>query len=142
MSAINDVVGSLQTVRTESPHCIRVVVTATAKSLTNMWRRSHHKFGAQKTIVDGIVFDSKKESLRYKDLVLLQRSGEITGLQLQKEFAIVVNGYKICKYKCDFAYRDSKGDQITEDCKGFRTPEYILKRKLMKAVHNIDILET
>lgn len=99
------------------------------------------KYRSKRTEVAGIGFHSKREALRYQDLVLLQRSGEISGLEIQPEFQITIGNVKICKYIADFRYK--KGPfVIVEDVKGFKTPVYQLKKKLMKAVYGIDILET
>jgi len=99
------------------------------------------KYKAVKTIVDGIKFDSKKEALRYGDLKTLVRAGEIKDLELQPRFNFALNGVKICFYKADFKYTEN-GETIINDVKGFKTPMYNLKKKLMKAFYNIDILET
>ena len=101
-----------------------------------------NKFGEKKTVVDGIKFDSGRESRRYLELKMLQKAGEIQGLRLQVPYLIVVNEKKICKYVADFVYTDTNGNEIVEDSKGFRTPEYRLKAKLMLAVHGIEIYET
>jgi hypothetical protein len=106
-----------------------------------VWHR-RSKYSAQKTIRDGITFHSKREALRYQDLVLLQRSGEITGLELQVKFSLDVNGIHIANYFADFRYKDKKGKVITEDSKGMKTPVYQIKKKLMRAIHGVDILET
>jgi hypothetical protein len=100
------------------------------------------KYRNVKTTVDGIVFDSIKESRRYGELKLLQRGRQISGLQVQPSFSIVINGVKVCTYKADFGYVDHTGSPVIEDCKGFKTPVYRLKRKLMLAVHGIEVLET
>ena len=101
------------------------------------------KFGAKKTIVDGITFDSKWESERYGQLKAMERGGIVTDLELQVKYDIVINDIKICKYIADFVYKEESPDgkikEIVEDAKGFETPEFKLKKKLMKAVHNIDI---
>ena len=101
------------------------------------------KFGAKKTVVDGITFDSKWESERYGQLKAMERGGIVTDLELQVKYDIVINDIKICKYIADFVYKEeSPGGEIreiVEDAKGFETPEFKLKKKLMKAVHNIDI---
>lgn len=92
--------------------------------------------------VDGIRFDSKKEARRYVDLKTMERAGLIAGLQLQVPFRIEINGFKVCVYQCDFAYlRD--GNRIVEDVKSSasKTRLYELKRKLMRAVHGIEIQE-
>ena len=47
-----------------------------------------------------------------------------------------------CAYIADFVYFDSQSGQITvEDTKGFKTKDYIIKRKLMLWVHGIRIQE-
>ena len=101
------------------------------------------KFGAKKTIVDGITFDSKWESERYGQLKAMERGGIVTDLELQVKYDIVIKDIKICKYIADFVYKEESPDgkikEIVEDAKGFETPEFKLKKKLMKAVHNIDI---
>ena len=101
------------------------------------------KFGAKKTIVDGITFDSKWESERYGQLRAMERGGIVTDLKLQVKYDIVINDIKICRYIADFVYKEESPDgkikEIVEDAKGFETPEFKLKKKLMKAVHGIDI---
>lgn len=112
-----------------------------------------NKYHAKKTEVDGIVFDSKRESERYKELKLLEKVGEIRYLKLQPKYDLVVNGQKICTYKADFQYEGKIIESniiftpigwkpFVEDVKGVKTPVYRLKKKLMKALHGIDILET
>lgn len=100
------------------------------------------KYRNVKTIVDGITFDSAKEARRYGELKLLQRGRQISGLQVQPSFPIVINGVKVCTYKADFGYVDQIGSPVIEDCKGFKTPVYLLKKKLMLAVYGIEIHET
>lgn len=99
------------------------------------------KYRSIKTVVDGISFDSKKEAATYNDLKWLKQTGLVTSFQLQVPYEITVNDHKICTYKLDFkvVFRNN----VTEhwDVKGVKTPVYILKKKLMKAIHNIDIVE-
>lgn len=100
------------------------------------------KYNAKKCEYQGIIFDSLGEMKRYKELEILVRVGEISDLQRQITHRIVVNDVLICKYKSDFEYVTKSGDHIVEDFKGFRTPEYKIKRNLMLAVNGISILET
>lgn len=45
-------------------------------------------------------------------------------------------------YVADFVYIDKRsGEKIVEDTKGFKTKDYIIKRKLMLHVHKIRIRE-
>lgn len=102
------------------------------------------KYGNRKVVVDGITFDSAKEGRRYADLKLLERAGEIRDLKLQSPFPLMVNGVLVCTYVADFTYRRADpflGETVVEDVKGMRTDVYKIKRKLMKAVHNIDVAE-
>jgi len=100
------------------------------------------KYGAIKTEVDGIMFDSKKEARRYVELKHQEATREIFKLELQPKFDLVVNGVKVGVYRGDFRYLDYEGNTIVEDCKGMKTPVYRLKAKLLKAIYSITILET
>lgn len=101
-----------------------------------------NKYGAQKTVVDGIVFDSKAEAKRWGELKLLERAGQITKLERQVRYDFEVNGEKIGFYKADFRYWDKATQQeVCEDVKGLVTPVFKIKRKLMKALHRIDVVE-
>jgi hypothetical protein len=100
-----------------------------------------NKFGARATVVDGITFHSKKEADRYKELKLLEHAGVITGLELQVPFEININGIHITTYKADFVYYEN-GRKIVEDSKGMRERLFKMKKKMVKAAYDIDILET
>lgn len=100
------------------------------------------KYNAKKVSVLGVIFDSKVESERYVFLAHAQKKGEIKNLEMQKKFNIVVNEVLICTYIADFCYTVvSSGAYIVEDVKGFKTPIYNLKKKLMKAALGLDIKE-
>lgn len=99
------------------------------------------KYGNRRTIVDGINFASAKEARRYGELKLLERAGEITALQLQPRFPLLVAGKKICTYVGDFQYLERNASVVVEDAKGFKTPEYKLKAKLFEAVVGFPIRE-
>lgn len=100
-----------------------------------------NKYKAIKTVVDGITFDSKKEAKRYVELKLLVKSGVISELKLQPRFDLIINDCKCGFYKADFEYIEN-GKTVIEDVKGMKTPVYNLKKKLIKAIYNIDIFET
>lgn len=93
---------------------------------------------------------SKKEHSRANQLKLMQRAGLISALQEQVSFELIPpqrdSAGKLlehaCRYIADFVYRDQSGQLIVEDTKGFKTPEYKIKRKLMLSVHGIRIKET
>ncbi|SRR6266487_2261191 len=94
------------------------------------------------TIADGIAFDSKREARRYQELLVLERAGAISQLELQPRYPIVINGIRVTTYVADFRYVEAAtGRQVVEDSKGYRTREYRLKSKLMAACHGIHIEE-
>ena len=111
---------------------------------------------------DGIVFDSKKEMNRYCVLKILERAGDIQNLQLQVKFKLspavwfdsvrqifcFTKENKNCvsierqkHYVADFVYFKN-GRQVIEDSKGFKTTAYKKKKRLMKKLYGIEILET
>jgi len=97
--------------------------------------RKKHKYNAKKFEVDGVVFDSHKEARRYQELKLLQRAGKISGLTLQPEL-VLQDGferdgkkYRAIKYVADFQYVQD-GKVVVEDTKGYKTKEYLIKRKM------------
>lgn len=136
------------------------------RRLIPMWKRQNKsKYNAQKIVVDGIKFDSKKESERYLVLSAMQRRGEISDLQLQVTFLLIPNQYKEVveyspkknkekvkkillrrklEYTADFVYTKD-GEVIVEDVKGYRGgPAYTIftiKSKLMLYIHGIDVKE-
>lgn len=123
-----------------------------------MW--SKPKYGNKKVIYDGETFDSKKELQRYMELTLLQKAGKIQKLERQVKFVLIpahrepdttgprggVKKGKVieseCSYIADFVYIDNDTQRVVvEDTKGFRTKDYIIKRKLMRYMLGLTITE-
>ena len=105
------------------------------------------KYGNKKTVVDGIVFDSKREAARYGQLRLLEKSGQIDTLTLQPKFTLIPSqrnadgkAERPVVYIADFMYREN-GEFIVEDSKGFKTPDYVIKRKLLLKEYGITVRE-
>lgn len=79
----------------------------------------------------------------------MQRAGLISNLQEQVKYTLIPSqrgsdGKVIERpvtYTADFVYQDADGNQIVEDSKGFRTQQYIVRRKLMLWVHGIRVIE-
>lgn len=101
---------------------------------------SRSKYHNVKTVVDGMVFDSKREAARWCELKLEERVGHIDHLRRQVPFALTVNRMHVADYLADFVYY-SEGMEVVEDVKGARTDVYRIKRKLMLAIHGIEIRE-
>ena len=120
---------------------------------------NYNKYKSHKTSANGVIFDSKKEYNRYIELTLLSRSGAIKGLKRQVKFELIPAQYepdiinprgkvkkgklieRAVSYIADFVYTDENGKTVVEDTKGFRTKDYIIKRKLLLYVHGIRIKE-
>ena len=128
--------------------------------------RKKNKYGSRKITRDGMTFDSLKEYRRFRELHQLEQAGEVTDLKRQVEFELIPGQFeevptgevykrgerkgqpkmkRVClemsvKYIADFTYTKN-GKLVVEDTKGFRTKDYIIKRKLMLHVHGIKINE-
>jgi hypothetical protein len=121
------------------------------------------KYGSRKVTVDGVTYDSVKEYRRFKELSLLERAGTIQNLQRQVKYVLIPAQREYCddiytrgrnkgcfkpgklierecSYIADFVYIQN-GEIVVEDTKGFRTKDYIIKRKLMLWNYGIQIKE-
>lgn len=89
------------------------------------------------------VHASKREARRWDELVLLERIGEISELKRQTKHVLIPKqaGERAVTYTDDFSYRDKQGNFVVEDSKGFKTQQYVIRRKLMLFVHGIKVLE-
>lgn len=115
------------------------------------------KYHSRKIERNGETFDSVKEYKRYLELLLLEKAGAIEGLKRQASFLLLPAQYekaytksgkekrgkcleRAVTYVADFVYFED-GKSVVEDVKGFKTKDYILKRKLMLYFHGIQIRE-
>ena len=114
-------------------------MSMSAQAFRDMVKKPN-KFHAKKTVVNGVVYDSKKESKRALELEYLERAGKIKNLERQKRFVLqegFVNnqGQKIrpISYLADYYYEEN-GQKIVEDVKSpaTRTQVYMLKKKLFQ----------
>lgn len=92
------------------------------------------------TEVDGIKFHSKAEAKYYGILKLKKIAGLIVSFEMQVPYEFVINGVLIGKYVADFVIQHKDRKEVI-DVKGMKTPVYNLKKKLMKAVYGIEIIE-
>lgn len=107
-----------------------------------------NKYKNRRLVWDGMEFESQKECMRYRDLKVLQKAGEISVLRRQVRYELVpsqkIDGKTVERpvvYVADFVYEEN-GQTVVEDVKGLKTDVYIIKRKLMLYVHGIRIRET
>lgn len=94
-----------------------------------------NKYHNKRVVIDGKVFDSKKEAERYQVLKMLESANIISNLSRQVPFELVPKqkNERAVKYIADFMYVETAtGKIIVEDVKGFKTDAYKLKRKLFK----------
>ena len=116
-----------------------------------------NKYGNKKIIMDGEVFDSKREYYRYMDLKLLEGCGAISDLKRQVKYELI----PVQREKSTRVYTKGRkkgqpiegkiiekavtynatGCEVVEDAKGVRTKDYIIKRKLLLYIHGIKIRE-
>ena len=101
----------------------------------------HNKYHNKKTLYNGTTYDSKREADYRRDLDLLLNAGEVTEIEEQKRYELIVNDSKICTYVLDFKVTYADGHVEYIDVKGVKTGVYKLKKKLMLAVLGIDIKE-
>lgn len=103
---------------------------------------SHNKYGAQKTEVDGYIFDSKKESAAWIKLRRMEEAGIIKNLVRQTSLDFFIDGKKMFTYKPDMEYDDADGKHHYIDVKGAITaknPTFRLKKKIIEAYYKITI---
>lgn len=100
------------------------------------------KYGNMPTVIDGIRFDSKKESQYYGRCKMLLKAGEIKKIECHVAFPLIVNGIKICDYEADFVLYYPDGSFRVKDVKSAATEGlavFRLKKALMLAIHNINV---
>lgn len=95
-----------------------------------------NKFKAVKTLVDNIWFDSKLEASWYEWFKFMQKIGQISEFEIQKEVKLEVNDKLICMHYPDFYFFDCTTKRWTfADAKGVETDVFKLKYKLTKALY-------
>ena len=105
------------------------------------------KYGNKKSVAsDGTKFDSRAEHRRWAHLCHLQAAGLISGLRRQVAYELVKSvkfdgasrAKPAIRYVADFVFME-KGVEVIEDVKGVLTPEFKLKRHLMKALLGLEV---
>lgn len=105
--------------------------------MNNRLNAKVNKYHNKKIEYDNLKFDSIKEKNHYILLKQLQEYGLISDLKLQVKFELQpsfkYNGQVIrsINYVADFVYYDTAINKtIVVDVKGFKTKEYLLKKKM------------
>lgn len=115
-----------------------------------------NKYGAKKTQVDGVMFDSKLEAKRFVQLQAMQRAGEITDLEIQPNYVLdsmqllrplrfhPTRQYpdgKTPEITLDYRYRLAEtGQFVLEDTKGRMTADAQLRIAIFEAMYGVDVV--
>lgn len=108
------------------------------------------KFHNQKTEIDGMKFDSKKEAEQYLILKARKQAGEIKDFKRQVRFILQgpfkLNGknYRKIEYIADFVVTDLEDNMKVIDVKAskkFQDPVYRLKKKFFMRRYQVEITE-
>lgn len=110
-------------------------------------KNSRNKYGAKKTMVGEIKFDSKHEAHVYMDLQQLEKAGAISDLRRQVKVELMGQyrplltrtGRKM-KLTFDFVYVED-GVTIYHDAKGYPTRDYEVRVAVARAM-GLEIRET
>ncbi len=118
-----------------------------------MRRGKARKYRNIPTTVQGRTFDSKREANRYCELLLLERAGEISDIELQPEYPLVIDGRPVkirskgypkgrrSKYTADFKYLDTRTMRyVVEDVKGIDTTASRIRRAVVECIYGIEIV--
>jgi hypothetical protein len=116
-------------------HAKQVIVTADGAMVEAHVAKAHGLTGER--------FDSKAEGSRYLTLKALERAGRIRDLERQPGFTLHgLDGSKLCTYRADFRHVDVEtGRTVITEVKGFPTPLWKLKRKLVESEYGVAIEE-
>lgn len=112
----------------------------------SFWRLRGNKYGvgtkSARTCRQKHIHDSVKEARRCNELRLMELGiGDRNGIKdlkqqpefvLQEGFEFRGKKYRPIKYRADFSYFDKElGRYIVEDTKGFRTRDYMIRKRLL-----------
>jgi len=119
------------------------------------YMKNTSKYNNKITEVNGRKFASKREAKRYEELLLLEQAGIIRDLkcqiayELQPSYKQDNKTIRAIQYIADFVYQEKiKSDacemweEVIEDCKGYRTDIYKIKKKMFEYKYGVKIKET
>jgi len=100
-----------------------------------------NKYNAKRVTVGDRTYDSHAEMVYGEQLLLLEKSGLVGGIERQRAFKILgPKGELITTYRADFAFWDhAEGRFRVVDVKGVETPVFKIKRNLMRAYLGIEV---
>lgn len=96
--------------------------------------KKRNKYGSRKVVLNGEGFDSQREAERHLVLLDRQKRGEISDLERQVTFALIVNGKTVGSVRPDWTYLE-RGKVIADDSKGYQTRDHKTRWKLAQALY-------
>jgi hypothetical protein len=96
----------------------------------NHSKKKRNKFGAKKTMYNGVSYDSKGEAKYAYTLDVRKRLGEVKHWERQIPIKLIVNDTLITVYRIDFKVIFPDGSIEYHEFKGHETPDWKLKWKL------------
>ena len=101
-----------------------------------------NKYKARPVTTEEGRFASQREYQHWCVSKLREKAGEISHLERQVRFKLAIGPHHICDFIADEVFTDTAtGKRVVVDVKGVKTPVYKLKKKLMKALLNIDVVD-
>ena len=96
--------------------------------------KSYNKYGAKKTVYNGVTYHSKFEAEYAKSLDWRVKAKDIRSWDRQVKISLDVNETHICNYFIDFLIIHNNGKLEYVEIKGVETPAWKLKWKLFLAI--------
>lgn len=115
------------------------------KEIQKKYYGGGNKYLNKRTVYNGRNYHSKKEAEYAQELDLLIKAKIVEKWEPQVKIPITVNGEKICDYILDFLIHYTNGKKEYVDVKGLKKGAayqyFVIKKKLIKAIHKIEIKE-
>jgi hypothetical protein len=103
------------------------------------------KWRNQITEYNGRKYHSKKEAEFAKDLDIQQKAKEVIKIEPQVPFILKIGDIKMAKYVLDFRVTYKDGSIKHYDVKGAKQglpyDIFVIKKKLMKVIYDIEVIE-
>ena len=96
-------------------------------------QKSGNKYHAKSTIYDGVSYHSKFEAAYAESLDLALKAGDIKSWERQVKLELKVNDMLIANYYLDFIVHHNDGSREFTETKGFETPEWQMKWRILEA---------
>lgn len=109
----------------------------TRENLRRAFGKRRSKYGNRSVVVDGQRFDSKAEARHWRVL----RTELATGLAslVLRQVPFHLPGGVV--FRADFLVHRPGGGLEIHEVKGFRTEAYKIKKRMVEAIHGVEILE-